>query len=81
MKYIDILREVAEKNIVVSVVILIVLFARLLLKRAPKIYSYVLWFAVGFRMMFDVAFQTKFNFMNIHPENGKSTIEKLSSRI
>ncbi len=65
MKYIDILREVAEKNIVVSVVILIVLFARLLLKRAPKIYSYVLWFAVGFRMMFDVAFQTKFNFMNI----------------
>jgi len=41
-----------------SIVILFVLFARLLLKKAPKGFSYVLWYVVLFRLLCPVAFSS-----------------------
>ena len=41
-----------QKNMTVAVVIFAVLLARLLLRRMPKKYSYVLWSLVGIRMVF-----------------------------
>ena len=38
-----------------SVVILLVMLARLILKRAPKIFSYVLWSVALFRLLCPVA--------------------------
>ena len=40
-----------------SVVILAVLLARLLLKRAPKVYSYALWAIVLFRLICPVTLE------------------------
>lgn len=39
-----------------SIVILLVMLARLILKRAPKIFSYALWAVVLFRLLCPVAF-------------------------
>lgn len=49
--------EVLRMSAAASVVILVVLFARLLLRKAPRIFSYVLWAAVLFRLLCPVAVQ------------------------
>lgn len=46
-----------------SVVILVVLLMRLLLKRVPKIYSYLLWSVVLFRLLCPVTFQSPVSMM------------------
>lgn len=48
--------QVLNMNITGSIVILFVLLARIFLKRAPKIYSYVLWSVVLFRLLCPVSF-------------------------
>ena len=40
-----------------SIVILVIIVARLLLRRAPKIFSYVLWLVVLFRLLCPVSFE------------------------
>ena len=50
-----------QKNMTVAVVIFAVLLARLLLRRMPKKYSYVLWSLVGIRMVFDLPIASKDN--------------------
>ena len=47
--------RVLDMTAVSSVVILVVLLARLLLKRAPKIFSYALWAVVLFRLLCPVS--------------------------
>ncbi len=42
-----------QKNIMVTIVVLAVVSVRLLLKKFPKKYSFVLWSFVGIRMVFD----------------------------
>ena len=49
--------RVLDMTAVSSVVILVVLLARLLLKRAPKIFSYALWAVVLFRLLCPVSIQ------------------------
>ena len=47
-----------------SIVILLVMLARLILKRAPKIFSYALWSVVLFRLLCPVAFTAPVSVLN-----------------
>lgn len=49
----------AQKNISLSAVIIVVILGRLLLKKFPKRYSYLLWSCVGVRALFDVGLHIK----------------------
>ena len=52
-----------------SIVILLVMFARLILKRTPKIFSYALWSVVLFRLLCPVAFTAPVSALNaLSPE-------------
>lgn len=53
------------KNMTVNVVIIAVLLARLLLRKMPKKYSYILWSIVGIRMIFDLPFATNISVFNL----------------
>lgn len=48
--------EVLNMSMTGSIVILLVMLARLILKRSPKIFSYALWSVVLFRLLCPVAF-------------------------
>lgn len=48
-------------------VIAAVMLARLLLRRAPKIYSYLLWAVVGFRLCCPFSFQSVFSLFSMKP--------------
>ncbi|MHA7967522.1 M56 family metallopeptidase [Paenibacillus sp. CAU 1782] len=50
--------HILEMSFTASMVILVVLAARLLLKKAPKIYSYGLWSVVLFRLLFPVSLES-----------------------
>lgn len=54
-----------QKNMTVAVVIIAVLLARLLLRRMPKKYSYVLWSLVGIRMIFDLPIASRLSVFNL----------------
>ena len=47
--------ELLRINIVASIVILVILAARLILKRSPKVFSYALWVIVLFRLLIPVS--------------------------
>ena len=47
-----------------SIVILLVMLARLILRRAPKIFSYALWAVVLFRLLCPVAFTAPVSVLN-----------------
>ena len=52
---VDFLPELLRINLVTSIVILIILGARLILKRAPKVFSYALWAIVMIRLLIPVS--------------------------
>ncbi len=52
---IDFLPELLRINLVASIVILIIIGARLILKRAPKVFSYALWGIVLIRLLIPVS--------------------------
>ena len=54
-----------QKNMTVAVVIIAVLLARLLLRRMPKKYSYVLWSLVVIRMIFDLPIASRLSVFNL----------------
>ncbi|MDO5422384.1 MAG: M56 family metallopeptidase [Eubacteriales bacterium] len=56
--------NVWNMGLIASLVILLVLIARVLLRRAPKVFSYVLWAAVAFRLVCPVAASTPFSIFN-----------------
>ena len=56
----QIFRTILHMNLTASVVIAVVLLLRLLLRRAPKIFSYLLWIAVMFRLICPVAVESTF---------------------
>lgn len=56
---------ILNMSITGSVVILFVLLARLLLKKAPKVFSYALWSVVLFRLMCPVSITTDFSLMKL----------------
>lgn len=56
---------VTNMSITASIVIIIVLFARFLLKGAPKIFSYALWAVVLFRLLCPISLTSDFSLMRI----------------
>ena len=61
--------QVLNMSMTGSVVILLVILARLILKRAPKIFSYALWSVVLFRLLCPVAFTAPVSVLNaLEPE-------------
>lgn len=57
--------EVINMSLTASVVIVAVIFARLCLKKAPKIYSYVLWSVVLFRLLCPFSFSADFSLFGV----------------
>ena len=55
---VEFLPELLRINLVASIVILIILGARLILKRAPKVFSYALWAIVLIRLLVPVSIQS-----------------------
>lgn len=51
--------QILDMSKTASIVILVVIIARLLLKKAPKAFSYCLWALVLFRLLCPVAFETQ----------------------
>lgn len=61
--------QVLNMSMTGSIVILLVMLARLMLKRSPKIFSYALWLVVLFRLLCPVAFTAPVSVLNaLEPE-------------
>ena len=57
--------QILNMSMTGSIVILLVLLARLILKQSPKIFSYVLWSVVLFRLLCPVAFTAPVSVLNV----------------
>jgi beta-lactamase regulating signal transducer with metallopeptidase domain len=57
--------SVLNMSISAAVVIIAVVFVRLLLRKAPKKWSYLVWGVVGFRLCCPVSFKTVFQHFSI----------------
>lgn len=58
---------VLNMSITASIVIIVILLARIMLKRAPKIFSYALWAVVLFRLLCPVSLTSQFSLMSLFP--------------
>ena len=68
--------KIAEMSLTASAVVLVVLVIRLLLKKAPRKYSYALWAAAAFRLVCPVSFRSVFSIFTLTqsvklPEGGQ----------
>lgn len=63
---------ILNMSITASYVALAVILARLLLKRAPKIFSYILWLAVAVRLLLPISFTSGFSLLAFVQPQGKS---------
>ena len=59
------LPRILNMSVAASIVVLFVMLARLLLKRAPKIFSYVLWSVVLFRLLCPVSLTAGFSLLRV----------------
>lgn len=60
--------QILNMSITASYVILLVIVARLLLKRAPKIFSYALWLSVLFRLICPLSFESIFSLLPVNTQ-------------
>ncbi len=60
--------SVLNMSLTGAYVIAVILLARLLLKKAPKIISYTLWAVAGFRLVFPFSIQSMFSLLPFKPE-------------
>ena len=56
---------VLNMSITASIAILVILLARMMLKQAPKIFSYALWAVVLFRLLCPVSLTSGFSLMGL----------------
>lgn len=63
----DLFETVLNMSITGTVVIFVVILVRLLLKKAPKKYSYALWGLVGFRLCCPFSFKSIISIFNFNP--------------
>ncbi len=70
--------EILNMSITAGCVILAVLAVRLLIRRLPKIYSYILWIIVGFRLLCPISFSSAFSFFNLDLFDGMAKEQELS---
>ncbi len=60
-----ILPQILNMSLTAGIAAVFVLFARLLLKKAPKIFSYALWSVVLFRLVCPVSFSMSFSLLEV----------------
>lgn len=74
---------VLNMSITASIAILVVLLARILLKRAPKIFSYALWAVVLFRLLCPMSLPSPFSLMGLFqaPTTETGQIEYVSLNV
>lgn len=58
-------REILNMSLTALIVIVTVLLARLLLRRAPKVFSYALWAVVLFRLLCPVSIEMPFGMRRV----------------
>lgn len=58
--------QLLNMSITAGYVIIAVLFIRLCIRRLPKIYSYILWSVVAFRLLCPFSFSSAYSFFNLH---------------
>ena len=61
--------KIAEMSLTAGIVILVVMFVRLLLRRMPKSFTYVLWLVVAFRLVVPFSADTRVSVFNLIPQN------------
>ena len=69
---------ILNMSITASYVAVAVILVRMLLRKAPKIFSYALWAVVLFRLIFPFTFTTTFSFLgllNVNSQNNKGLLE------
>ena len=69
---------VLRMSLSASAVILAVLLIRVLLRRAPKKWSYLLWSVVGFRLCCPVSFRSAFSLFAVAPTQAQKVEHLLS---
>ena len=57
----NIFLTILNMSLVAGFVIIVIILARLLLKKSPKVISYALWAVVGFRLLVPLSFETAFS--------------------
>lgn len=79
----DAFLTVLNMSITASYVAVVVMVARLLLKKAPKVFSYVLWSVVLFRLLCPFSFSSEFSLFSLMqaPQSGFSTMEHVPRSI
>ncbi len=67
--------HILNMSLTASIVIVLVLLIRLLLRRAPKIYAYALWSVVLFRLLCPVSLPSPVSILEpLHPQVSQSTL-------
>lgn len=61
----NVLLNVVNMSVTASIIIVFVLLARLMLKKSPKIFSYILWVVVLFRLLCPVSVTTNFSLLGL----------------
>ena len=75
---------ILNMSITASYVAVAIIFVRLLLRKAPKIFSYALWAVVLFRLICPLSFTSAFSFLgllNIDSQNNAGVLEYVSNDI
>jgi beta-lactamase regulating signal transducer with metallopeptidase domain len=70
----DLFINILNMSITASYVAIGVILVRLLLKKAPKVFSYILWIPVLFRLVCPFSFGSAFSFFNLINMNAKQGI-------
>lgn len=65
MDWYELLPKILNMSLTASVIIVTVIILRLLLKRAPKVYSYMLWSVVLFRLLCPITINTPFSVLRL----------------
>lgn len=73
-----IFQTVLQMSVAGSYVITLVLVARVMLRKAPKLLSYILWFAVLFRLLCPLSFETSYSLL---PELGTGNLQTAADGI
>lgn len=60
--------QILEMGVTAGYCILVVLALRLLMKRLPKLYSYILWIVVYFRLVCPVSVSSVFSLVKVRPQ-------------
>jgi beta-lactamase regulating signal transducer with metallopeptidase domain len=76
------LLQILNMSLTAGIVIVLVLLARLPLKKAPKVFSYALWAVVLFRLVCPVSFSSQFSLIGLfHASSANSGIRYIPTDI